>query len=486
MRNFLSRVRQDDSGNPLFGLAVLLGTLTTLFAIGTFGYLGIFSRYGSDDYCLSAFYLQKGSFLTWMVERYQHSSSRYTNILFIGLVDKLFGWYNVAILPPLMLALFVVGFYLLLNEIVQMASLGWNRLTTLFLATLIVYFSVVQAPNAYEILYWRAGMTSHFAPLVFLTFLGAFLLKQIRVAKVEPPSFWILAICFLAFLIVGGFSEPSVALTITVLVLAICGVWWLRDSHVNRSALSILFSALAGSLLALAILALSPANAIRLEKAPPGLVDVIVKTFKYPAEFLVAEFRSFPLPAFVAVLLPAALFLGMASSPQMERSKTRNRILLLIVAIALLAYLLIASSFAPSVYGQSFPAPRARFAAVVILTCALMMEGALVGLWIANFSRKFFQPINLYRITVVALLLLSLYPLRTVMRNAQNFPVYQQRALAWDLRDAKIRNLKAEGARDLVVPFLAEEIMQDLGDHAGFRLNRCASTLYGVNSIVAH
>jgi len=486
MRNFLSRGRQDILGIPPLGLAVLLGTFTTLLAIGTFGYLGIFSRYGSDDYCLSAFYLQKGSFLTWMMERYQHSSSRYTNILFIGLVDKLFGWYNVAILPALMLALFIFGSYLLLNEIVQVASLGWSRLTTLFLAALIVYFSVLQAPNSYEILYWRAGMTSHFAPLVFLTFLGAFLLKRIRVAKVQPPPFWILAICFLAFFIVGGFSEPSVALTITVLVLAICGVWWLRNSHVHRSTFSILFSALAGSLLALAVLALAPANAIRLEKAPPGLFDVLVKSFKYPAGFIIAEFRSFPLPALVSIILPTALFLGLALTQQIDIPKVRNRFLLLIVAIALLAYLLIASSFAPSVYGQSYPAPRARFAAVVILTCALIMEGALVGIWIANFSKKFFQPINLYRFTVVTLVLLSLYPLRTVTRNAENFPAYQRRALAWDLRDAEIRKLKAEGVRDLIVPFLSEEIMQELGDHAGFRLNRCASIIYGVDSIVAH
>jgi hypothetical protein len=34
-----------------------------------------------------------------MTRRYFVSSSRYTNILFIGLVDNLFGWYNVAILP---------------------------------------------------------------------------------------------------------------------------------------------------------------------------------------------------------------------------------------------------------------------------------------------------------------------------------------------------------------------------------------------------
>ena len=62
-----------------------------------------------------------------MIQRYFVSSSRYTNILFIGLSDKLFGWYNVAILPALMLSLFVLGLYLLLKEIAEILHLGWSR-----------------------------------------------------------------------------------------------------------------------------------------------------------------------------------------------------------------------------------------------------------------------------------------------------------------------------------------------------------------------
>ena len=74
-----------------------------------YGYLGTFSCYGSDDYCLSAFFHREGSSSQLMVERYMTSSSRYTNILFIGLADKLLGWYNVAILPPLMLGAVCLG-----------------------------------------------------------------------------------------------------------------------------------------------------------------------------------------------------------------------------------------------------------------------------------------------------------------------------------------------------------------------------------------
>ena len=85
----------------------------------------------------------------------------------------------------------------------------------------------------------------------------------------------------------------------------------------------------------------------------------------------------------------------------------------------------------------------------------------------------------------IALVLLALYPLRMVQRVSAEIPVYRQRAAAWDLRETEIAALKAQGEQDLVVRFLPEEISQDLGDRTGFRLNRCAAILYGVNSIIA-
>src|SRR5512147_2309126 len=100
-------MKQKFSTEQFFGWALSLGILTTFIALGLYGYLGTFSRYGSDDYCLSAFFLQDNLFNA-MIQRYFLASSRYTNILFIGLVDKVFGWYNVAVLPALMIALFVV------------------------------------------------------------------------------------------------------------------------------------------------------------------------------------------------------------------------------------------------------------------------------------------------------------------------------------------------------------------------------------------
>src|SRR6185295_14334186 len=127
MKNLLHSLQRRSSEEQFLRLALMIGAVATLIPLLLYAYLGIFSRYGSDDYCLSAFYLQK-NLINAMIERYMTATSRYTNIIFIGLADKLFGWYNVAILPALMLALFVWGLYLLLREILEMLSLRWGRL----------------------------------------------------------------------------------------------------------------------------------------------------------------------------------------------------------------------------------------------------------------------------------------------------------------------------------------------------------------------
>ena len=150
-----------------------------------------------------------------------------------------------------------------------------------------------------------------------------------------------------------------------------------------------------------------------------------------------------------------------------------------------LAYLLIAASFAPSVYGQSYPAPRAQFSARVVMTAALMTEGALIGLLAAQVSAKSFHPKRLRSFAILLLAMLALYPLRTAWRTFGEIPIYRQSAAAWDAREEEIHAMKADGQQDLIVRFLSEVPIQDLGDRTGYRLNRCAAALYGVNTIVA-
>ena len=492
-------MRQRFSEEQFSGLAISLGIFAALIALGLYAYLGTFSRYGSDDYCLSAFFLQS-NLINAMIQRYFIASSRYTNIIFIGLADKLLGWHNVAILPALMLVLFVWGLFLFLKEMDEWIEMGWSRGMMLFLSLLLVYFSVSQAPNLYETLYWRAGMTSHFAPLVLIPFFGAFLIRQIRKAKEHSPALWIPTACFIIPFLIGGLSEPPTALMITVLFLGTCAAWWLGkpaslsdsrsstrdDAYYRRSILMILFWSLLGAMTALIVMALAPANSIRMQTPPPGPIELTFRIVNFPLYFIVDTLRTLPIPTFVSVAVPALLFYVKYAHPSQGLSKeTRYRLGLLIILVLMFTYLFIAASFAPSAYGQSYPAARARFIGRLLLTASFMTVGGLLGLLIVQLRIQIFQSAYLRGFAILALMILAVYPLRTAWRLFGEIPTYQQRAAAWDLREAEIYRMKAEGDQDLIVRFLRNEKTQDLGDHADFRLNRCAAALYGVKSILA-
>jgi hypothetical protein len=478
-------MKRNFSEKKWLDLALSVGVLAAAIGLSLFAYLGTFSRYTSDDYCLSAFFT-RNNLIDEMTRRYFVASSRYTNILFIGLVDKILGWYNVAILPALMAALFVWGLYLLLKEIDQILELRLSRLLILFAALSIAYFSILQAPNLYETLYWRAGMTSHFAPLVFIPFFGAFLLRQIRCAEERPPSLWIYGVCFTAPLMIGGLSEPPTAFMITILSLGIFATLWWKKGQSRRFVLILLSWSLAGALMSLVVLALAPANSLRLQTPPPGLVELALRIFTFPWEFIADTLRTLPTPTLITIAIPATLFYAKFSDPSQNISnQTRNRLLFLSIAVPLFAYLLIAASFAPSAYGQSYPVARSRFIGRLLMTTALMLEGALFATLLAQIKTKIFESVYVQRLALIVFILLALYPLRAALQISTQIPAFQQRAVAWDKRDSEIRALKVEGVRDLIVQFLPDDKIQDLGDRTEFRLNRCAAALYGVDSILA-
>lgn len=479
MNDLLHRIKQNS------GIYLVPGIFAALIPLGLYAYLGIFSRYTSDDYCLSAFFLNDEDFVSNLITRYETSSSRITNILYIGFVDQVFGWYNPAILPGLMLFLFVLGFFLFIDQIQMLLRLEWKRGFSFYLAVLIAYFSLVQAPDLYQTFYWRAGMTSHYAPVAFLPFLGAFMLQQIRLSGERPLSVWAYAACFIIAFGIGGFSEPPTTVMISALAMAIFAVLWWAKTLTRRPTLLILAWTLAGFLAALMVLALAPANSMRIGDTESNLFLLAGKIFSSTVPFFIDHVRTLPLPAILSYLIPAVLFYVL----HVDSDRTRVNInlkqfalLLLIVVIA--GYILITASFAPSVYGQGFPAPRARFTGIVLLSCTFMTTGALMGILAAKSGGVLSRSPVLRIGAILLFVLLSLYPLRTAWRVAADVPLYQQRAAVWDERDAQIRAMQAEGLQDLTIRFLSEDPVQDLGDRTEFRLNRCAAKLYGVNSII--
>ena len=116
------------------------------------------------------------------------------------------------------------------------------------------------------------------------------------------------------------------------------------------------------------------------------------------------------------------------------------------IAASILAYILIAVSFAPSVYGQAFPAERARFLGRLLMTAALMFEGGGLGIFLRNgncVGRPSQQPL--------AMILFAVSTLYAVARHGISCRI-RDRIISFGhrcgiIRQAQIIANKAKGVR---------------------------------------
>jgi hypothetical protein len=469
-----------------YNTALFLGNLATSLVLGVYAYLGLFTRYLADDYCHTNLIAANG-LIGGTLEKYLNTSDRYSTLIIVSF-SEWFGPHGISFLPAIMIILWIIGLFWMLWEIKEITNLRWKPLAGFLFVTSVAFLSILQAPNRYQTIYWRSSMVTHFAPLVFIPFLGAFMIRRIRLKNGQRTTLWANLVCFLGAFLIGGFSEPPDAIQIVVSGLALVAVWLWIKGQMRRSALITLAWAFAGALLSMVTMYLSPANVIRLGIPPPSFPVLTELTLRFTIDFVLDTIRTLPLPSLVSVAVPALIVYGLYSlPPRQELSKQQKvHLWIAIVVIPALMYLLIAASFAPSAYGQSYPVPRARFAGRLMMTTALMLEGALLGVLAAQVRVPAIKPSTLSILAAILLGIAALYPLRATWKAYADLPEYRQRAAAWDTRDAQIKALVAEGKKRIVVEQLpGVEGVKELDTRARHWVNRCAAEYYGVNSIRA-
>ncbi len=459
------------------------GAAAMLAGVGLFAYIGTYSRYLADDYCDSAMLLH-ASFFQALSLRYQTISDRYTNFLLVALSDLL-GPHNIEVMPILMILVWTVAVIWLVRSVKRSAGWRWSSWLDVYLGASLVFLAILQAPNRFQTIYWRSAMETHFAPLVYLTLFAAFLLTRIHSGGERPPAFWMGPFLMVAAFIGGGFSEPPDAILIVASGLALLAVWvWIQGPR-RRVAWSLLAWTLAGGVLALLVMKFSPANSLRLRTPPPGLVTLVSRTLLYTFQFFLDTLTSLPVPTLVAAALPFLLFYGLFAGRPVLSASQRRLLVIALVAVPVLMYILSAASFAPSVYGQSFPEARARFAARVVMTMALISEGACLGTLTAQWKRRW-QPVAV-SLAMALLAVLPLYPLRSAWQIERDvLPFYRQWASLWDVRESQLLAQKSQGVQDIhLFPLISRDDIKEFDANPSFWVNRCAATYYGVNAITA-
>ncbi len=475
-----------NSTNPtskFFNFSLWLLTAFSGSVLAIYAYLGTFSRHLADDYCVVDFL--NTDFPTALWTNYLNVSDRFSNFMLITLSESIGTW-TVSALPAFMLSLWVFGIAWLMFESSRFSGQAWSKLLIATLTFLLVFLALLQAPNRFQILYWRSAMAAHFAPLVFMPFLAASILRSIHTAETKPTAFWVYPLLFLTSFLIGGFSEPTVLVMISLLALALFCAWLWMKHPARKTALTLLAVSFVGAVLALTVMAVSPAHAFRLENAaPPSIPVTFARTFDYGIEFITNSFRTLPLPTLFTVLIPFLIFYHLYAAPVPAFSaEQRKRIYLLLAGIPILSYLLIVASFLPSVYGQSFPVERARFTGQLCLVAGLMIEAALFG----SLAAQFRSQVNLLKWASIVLLVASaLYPLRAAWLAWGEVPSYRERADLWDEREVMIFQLIEERQTDPIVPQFDGVLgVKELDVNANHWVNRCAAKYYGFDSIRAY
>ena len=471
------------SQSVLFRVALGLGVVSMTIGLGLFAYLSTFTRYLADDYC-EAVLVDSGPILQTIIHWYETASDRFSNLLFVALSEFLFP-HNVEILPVIVILLWTAALTWLVYETRQTIQWRWHFFLDFFLAASLAFFAILQAPNRFQTIYWRSAMATHFAPLVYLTAFTALLLMLIRRNESRYPAVWIGFLCLTIAFFGGGFSEPPDAVLIiaSAFTLALVGIG--VKGKLRRPALILLGWTLAGGLLALLVMVLSPGNLTRSQMHRPDFMNLVYNTVLYSGLFVSDTFLTLPLPTLFSIAIPFFLFYGMfATLPSISPTNTRT-LLIVMTAVPILAFALIVAGFAPSVYGQAFPAERARFICRLLMTAALMIEGACFGIVLAQWKMRWSSMTT--TLAMILLAISALYPLRAAWAVVQNKrPYYNRWSSVWDYRQAQIIADKSKGVKDIVsFKMYSIEGVGELGSDPKLWINVCAANYYGVHSISA-
>jgi hypothetical protein len=238
--------------------------------------------------------------------------------------------------------------------------------------------------------------------------------------------------------------------------------------------------ALAGALLAMALLAFAPTTQVRKERygEPAGLVELVTLLYQFTYAFFVLSLKD--LQNILLILM--SIFSGFLFFPSVKK-EIPLRFLLMAALVGILTVFLVAASLAPSAYVEKgLPADRTIIVPRFIAVSGFVLAGSLTGLALREMSSvKWLE-------TLVLALLLACYafPLYSLTVTAGKIPVYAQRAQAWDARENAIQTALANGeeyADVFSIDGLPVGGIRDFDPQGktGFWITKCAQDYYGIN-----
>jgi hypothetical protein len=483
-------------GRPkLVDVLLAIGIVTFGAAIAFYAYLGFFSRYYADDYCMTAGLLKDG-FWKSQISLYNIWSPAFSGT-FLQYLSEYFGRSAIQVWPSLLIVLWVLTLSWAVVQAIRVTRLKVPVSLVLLLAEAVVFFSILESPQRYQTIYWRIGLVGYTLPLVFLSLLIGLIFNRFKKADPIQIPWRSMVLCAVLAYFSGGFSITYVTLQTGMLGLALAGVWLTIRPPSRRNSLFMVGAALAGSLVALLVVALAPGNAIRMALMParPHLLPFIRMAVTNSVIFIYLTLKSYAFQNVLAVLVPMLityLFYGSGNGIPRMRPSSLVTVLFLIPVIS---FLLVLAVVAPSVYAESsYPEGRVLMEARFIMVFMTIAEGALIGMSLSQLHQWAQEPApRLHRLFAGALFLsLSLYPLYDARKSYMEIPFYQNRAATWDAHNAFIRANLQLGKLDVnILDSQARSFddfsgLSDLTSDPGNWVNQCAASFYGLHQLTVN
>ncbi len=471
-----------DPNQPRWKFTVLaLTAVTSILVLLPFIYTGIYSRYQADDYC-SAQLLRLNGFINAQWQSYTGWSNRFSTMIVTGMVDPL-DVLGMQILPTILVVGLILSGYYLLHSIRK--TFGWSLsdLEMVVIAGLITFISLYSAPNQFQSLFWRSGSITYTLPIIGLLLLSAILVSQ----NTSKISRWKITLVALLAFFIGGFSETTAALQLALLVMAAGLILWRsRNNGVKLQGKCFLWAAIAGTILALIFMIISPGNTVRLSQMPepPTFFRWLYLTFRFGLGFIYQSFSSYPLP------ILATGIIGFALSQQRDWLNAQPRQwTYLFWVIPLVVFLAIVATCAPSAFAQgAYPEDRALISARYILTAGITAYAYLIGIVYLHWRQQSpkFRLLPAQSTFGFILVFMCFYLFYGALQTLAVIPDYQARAKAWDARASNIQISRQSGEKNLMVQaYDSIGRIRELSDDPQHWVNRCAATYYQVDSISA-
>lgn len=468
-----------------------MSTVLVLIALGSLAYLGVFTRWHADDFCIAASARQMDA-VTFFNHWYSGWTGRFVYIPVAGLLalggPQLAGW-----LPVLTTMLWVWVIYWTLKVLFENDHWQYPKLMAIFLSAFFLVVLYSSTPNLFQSLFWKDGLINYGFPLIGMTISIGWLLRLWFRPNTKRIGWLSLILTFFLALFSGGFSEIFATVQIAFYLILRLNVLFFSDTvRKNHFQLAVI-AGLIGSVSAYVILLSAPGNLVRgdLIAVRPELVRLITFTFRNTFVILGKFLLQTSLWAAAAVFIPFMIGFARILEPDEQISRDEKRQLWQekwfkgILQLLFAAFLLTLAACAPVVYMlNAYPDERSIIIPLYFIILALMCSSGLLGYgfrhsWV--WKNKTDSCLKGYIVPAYLLIICVI----TVIKVWQQVPDFRDYAARWDKRHQELMVIAARSKESVEVFGLENRFgISDLKEDEDYWVNRCMADYYGFSAIV--